>query len=517
MEASRIPQAVGAARPPRRVSTQESFGRLLTRLGDIDGVAERIVTVSPDVSVSTNLGGWINKTGVFSPEEQPYYFGDDIALRWKPTPRGQHLELGISEMNLFLMMGQLGLAHEHHGEMLLPIGTVYDPFVLRGLDAFIYGAYSDSRFIIVGTPSGISLAPEGGAHQSTMTASVGLELPGVDFCEPAFATALDWLLCDALRRLGDPSGSGMYLRLSTRPIDQEPFTSLEQAQSTEDLRSDVLAGGYRLRESSFPHFPQVILAGSGAVIPELLGAARDLEEEGVGATVLDITSLGRLYAQWSETLKASSRTATTPAEDYHLAKLIPRQSTNLVNRGPLPSSTVASDSCLARLSTLRSWDWQRRKLHRQSPGQNIARAVTGDPIPYRIRSGATKKRRLQRPDLRQAALSRPKSQTSTRQRPIATLPTSWMGCSTAAYPTGTTSFAASAATTATSRSRGQGRQAAWRPGRCNDSGSRTEFNALSRFSGLMRISVPRSSSTPQRPWALAESSVGASLWHGSRP
>ena len=320
-----IPNRVGPARVQRRVSTQEAFGRLLTRLGDIDGVADRIVTTSPDVAVSTNLGGWINKTGVFSPDERPYYFGDDVILRWKPSPRGQHLELGISEMNLFLLMGQLGLAHEHHGEMLLPIGTVYDPFVLRGLDALIYGTYSDARFIVVGTPAGITLAPEGGAHQSTITASVGLELPGVDFCEPAFATALDWLLCDALRRLGDPSGSSTYLRLSTRPIDQKPFTTLEQEKTTAELRSDVLAGGYRLWETSFPDFPQVILAGSGAVMPELLSAATELEEEGVGATVLDITSLGRLYVEWSDSLRHSSRHATTPGDGYHLAKLVPRR------------------------------------------------------------------------------------------------------------------------------------------------------------------------------------------------
>ena len=214
-----------------------------------------------------------------------------------------------------------------HGERLRACGAVSITYGAksRGLDALIYGTYSDARFIVVGTPAGITLAPEGGAHQSTITASVGLELPGVDFCEPAFATALDWLLCDALRRLGDPSGSSTYLRLSTRPIDQKPFTTLEQEKTTAELHSDVLAGGYRLWETSFPDFPQVILAGSGAVMPELLSAATELEEEGVGATVLDITSLGRLYVEWSDSLRHSSRHATTPGDGYHLAKLVPRR------------------------------------------------------------------------------------------------------------------------------------------------------------------------------------------------
>ena len=183
-------------------STQESFGRILTRLGDVEGVAERIVTTSPDVSVSTNLGGWINKVGVFTPAEATDYLGEDRLLRWRQSPSGRHIELGISEMNLFLLLQALGFGHDLHGEHLLPIGTVYDPFVCRGLDALIYALYSGSRFVVVGTPAGITLAPEGGAHQSTITPSIGLELPGLTYAEPAYARALDWLLCDGLAELG---------------------------------------------------------------------------------------------------------------------------------------------------------------------------------------------------------------------------------------------------------------------------------------------------------------------------
>ena len=144
---------------------------------------------------------------------------------------------------------------------MLPIGTVYDPFVLRGLDALVYGLYSGARFIVVGTPSGISLAPEGGAHQSSVTPSVGLELPGVDAAEPAYATALDWLLCDGLERLSQPDGNSLYLRLSTRPIDQGPFNKALQRLGRERLRQDVIAGGYRLREPS-PAGERLVLAGS---------------------------------------------------------------------------------------------------------------------------------------------------------------------------------------------------------------------------------------------------------------
>ena len=185
-------------------STQEAFGRVLAGLADVDGVGDRVVTTAPDVSISTNLGGWINKTGVYAPTEVDDHGGADRLLKWAPSPSGQHIELGISEMNLFMLLGQLGLSHDHHGEQLFPIGTVYDPFVLRGLDALIYGVYNDSRFIVVGTPAGVSLAPEGGAHQSTITASVGAELPNLHYAEPTYATEVDWLLCDAIAGIAPP-------------------------------------------------------------------------------------------------------------------------------------------------------------------------------------------------------------------------------------------------------------------------------------------------------------------------
>src|SRR5206468_13031083 len=143
-----------------------------------EDVAPYLVTTAPDVATSTNLAGFINKTGVFSPKEQRIWH-EDRMLRWEQKPEGQHIELGISEMNLFLLLGQLGLPWDLSDQPLLAIGNVYDPFVLRGLDAFLYGTYSGARFLVPGTPSGITLAPAGAAHQSTITATDGLGLPAV--------------------------------------------------------------------------------------------------------------------------------------------------------------------------------------------------------------------------------------------------------------------------------------------------------------------------------------------------
>ena len=203
--------------------------------------------------------------GVFHPDEQPDWLGADAnqqarLLRWTQARSGRHIELGISEMNLFLLLGQLGLSWDLSGQPLIPIGTVYDPFVLRGLDALIYGVYSGSRFIVAGTPSGVTLAAEGGAHQSTVTASVGLELPGLTLIEPAYGVALDWLLRDAVARTAGaiheqptagPSEDGaFYFRLTTRPLDQAPFEAARARLGDTVLRRAVLSGGYRLVDAA---------------------------------------------------------------------------------------------------------------------------------------------------------------------------------------------------------------------------------------------------------------------------
>jgi pyruvate dehydrogenase E1 component len=324
-----IPAATMRKPPARPVSTQEAFGRVLVELSRIETVAPYLVTTAPDVATSTNLAGFINRMGVFSPELQRTWSTDD-ALQWKEGPSGHHIPLGISEMNLFLLLGQLGLSWDLSSQPLLSIGTVYDPFVLRGLDAFLYATYSGSRFIIAGTPSGITLAPEGGAHQSTITPSVGLELPGVTFIEPAYAQGLDWLLCDALASIGDasPQAAGQdaqhgafYFRLTTRPLDQAPFEMARQRLGDAILRRQVIAGAYRLVDAfdqpkgkAMGETPPLVhIAASGATLPEAIEAAEELGSEGIAAHVVDVTSSDRLFKSWQRTTRQGVRTATTPS------------------------------------------------------------------------------------------------------------------------------------------------------------------------------------------------------------
>ena len=334
-----VPDATGlrAARP---ISTQEAFGRILVDLSRAPAVAPYLVTTAPDVATSTNLAGFINRTGVFSPVPRRAWSSDPV-LKWAEGPDGQHIELGISEMNLFLLLGQLGLTWDLSDQPLLPVGTVYDPFVLRGLDAFIYSVYSGARFVVAGTPSGVTLAPEGGAHQSTITASVGIELPNVTFIEPAYAVALDWLLCGALQSVAaagahssrhgvpgtGPSETGSYyFRLTTRGIDQQPFQAARDRLGDAILRRQVLAGAYRLVDAAAEAAdgaPPVYLVGCGAVLPEVLRAAAELADEGIAATVVDVTSADRLYRAWQRTLRQGVRTATAPSVPGALRSAFP--------------------------------------------------------------------------------------------------------------------------------------------------------------------------------------------------
>ena len=232
-------------RIPARTSTQAAFGDVLAEAGRQPALAERMVTTSADVSVSTNLGGWINRVGVYDPVARQIFDRTPRLLEWKPGPEGRHIELGISEMNLFMMLGQLGLTADLLGEPLIPIGTVYDPFIARGLDALIFSLYNESRFILVATPSGVSLAPEGGAHQSTITPSIGIELPGLHAYEPAFAREVGWCLQEAIRGcITRDGGFSTYLRLTTRPVEQALAAPVADRLGETEWRRQALAGGY---------------------------------------------------------------------------------------------------------------------------------------------------------------------------------------------------------------------------------------------------------------------------------
>jgi pyruvate dehydrogenase E1 component len=281
---------------PAQASSQEAFGRVLGKLGRLP-VGEHIVTLSADVAVTTHLAGWINRKGVWAASARPDFFAETPqAMQWKESPAGQHVELGIAEHNLFLALGAFGLSRELSGVPLLPIGTLYDPFITRGLDALYHALYAGGRFIVVATPSGVSLSPEGGAHQSVITPGIGVALPGIAYYEPTFALEVEWILLHALEALLDrEKGESLYLRLSTKPVDQ----SLALAPSRE-YRESVLRGGYRLvdarAEPGWDHESNAVhLFAAGVMVPEAVEAARMLRAENIFASVFAVTSPDKLY------------------------------------------------------------------------------------------------------------------------------------------------------------------------------------------------------------------------------
>ena len=314
----------------REISTQTAFGKILDGIARTDStLAERIVTSSPDVTGTTSLGPWVNRRRLFARDEIADTFRAHripSTAKWEFAPDGQHVELGIAEMNLFLLLAAQGLSHSLWGKRLLPIGTVYDPFVHRGLDALNYACYQDARFMIVGTPSGATLAPEGGAHQSVGTPLTGMAQDGLAAFEPAFADELavimQWAF-DYMQRDGegdpdertwlrDETGGAVYLRLSTKPLEQ-PAKRADDA-----FRQGAIDGAYWLR----PPGPNcsVVIAYQGAVADEAIAAAGMIGEHRRDVGVLAVTSADRLNAGW--TAAQRERRRGNPAARSHVETLL---------------------------------------------------------------------------------------------------------------------------------------------------------------------------------------------------
>ena len=299
----------------KKISTQASFGNILHELSRGNtALASRIVTTSPDVSVSTNLGPWVNQRGVFSLDVRNDVFRDEkvaSAQKWLRHGGGQHMELGIAENNLFIMLAALGLSGPVFGTRLLPVGTLYDPFIARGLDALNYACYQDARFMLVATPAGITLAPEGGAHQSVSTPLIGMGQPGLISFEPTYADELAVIMKWGFEYMQEDDGGSIYLRLSTRTINQP------QRTITPQLEKDILEGAYWMIEPN-KDSPLAIIY-TGTVVPEVLDAFNDLKEDIPGLGLLSITSSDRLYHDWQRSLTISEN-----REQPHLERLFSR-------------------------------------------------------------------------------------------------------------------------------------------------------------------------------------------------
>lgn len=338
-------------------STQEAFGDVLAALGRDPALSPHLVTVSPDVATTTHLSGWVNRRGVYAPRARDDAFerhGLPALVRWRESPAGQHIELGIGEASFFILLSVLGLAPELAGQALLPIGTLYDCFLPRGLDPLLHATYSRARFILVASPSGITLAPEGGAHQSVLTPSLGVEGPNLVAYEPTFAREVEWLLLEALRQIQDRDhGRAVYLRLSTKVVDQGLVEPALGRLGEAGLRAQVLQGGYRLldyrdRPDYEPGANVVTLAAVGVMVPEAVAASRLLEAERIYANVLALTSPRLCYDGWRRRLEARvRRTGASPRA--WLRQLVPPD--EVEGQVPIVSALDGHSHALAWLGT----------------------------------------------------------------------------------------------------------------------------------------------------------------------
>ncbi len=307
---ARLPVPRGEAQ-----STQAAFGNVLLDLAKSDeALADHIVTTAPDVTQTTNLGAFVNQRGLFRRSEMADVFRDakiPSAQKWAGHATGQHIELGIAENNFFLVLTSLGLAAPHFGTRLIPVGTVYDPFIARGLDALNYGCYSDARFLLVGTPSGLTLGPEGGAHQSINTPLIGMGQPGLAYFEPAWADEVALMMRWAFDYIQRPEGSSVYLRLSTRVIVQ-----IERVNG--DWEVDALKGAYWVHKPSGN--AEAAIAFTGAIAPEVLDAWQKLTDDMPGLGLLNVTSPDLLHRNWSA--RRAARWTNSNAAPSHIEMLL---------------------------------------------------------------------------------------------------------------------------------------------------------------------------------------------------
>ena len=143
------------------------------------------------------------------------------------------------------MLAALGLSGDLFGERLVPIGTLYDPFIARGLDSLNYACYQDARFLLVATPSGLTLGPEGGAHQSINPPLIALGQPGLRHYEPAYADELAAMMEEAFRLIDDPDGE-IHLPPPVDPLDRAGRAHRRQLEGWR-AEGRLLAEGARRR------------------------------------------------------------------------------------------------------------------------------------------------------------------------------------------------------------------------------------------------------------------------------
>lgn len=298
--------------------------------------SELLVSMAPDVGTSTNLNpamdGKIFGAAVVQDYENELQVKDDKTPDLVPGQEvsDRYLRFEIAEGNVMSCVGSFGRMRDTLGIPLLPLMTVYDFFVKRALDQYFYNLYWKSSFICVGTPSGVTLSPEGAQHGWKSD----FQIPNQITWEPFFCIELDWILCDAIKRhmtYDNVGRSGVMIRGVTRGVEQKDLlkylrkqkrfktgladgqtlsrdefvldgsvveSSLEAVSEAEmmvALRNEVLQGAYYLIDyrgyaGYVPGDNVVNVFAMGALGAEAILASEALLKKGIYANVIMVTS-----------------------------------------------------------------------------------------------------------------------------------------------------------------------------------------------------------------------------------
>ncbi len=282
-------------------------------------VAPLFLTMAPDVGSSTNTSPNMNGKlyGDIGMEdfEKTYNTKDDKAPDIVPhaDKRSGHLRFEIAEGNCMSAAGSFGKFWYFTGIPFYPAMTIYDFFIKRALDQFYYNVYWHSSFATIGTPSGITLAPEGAQHSWKSD----IQMPNVINWEPCYAKELEWILAATLKNHFTHDAKdreAALFRLVTKGMIQKDFADrlktqkrfegVEDAEMFETIRKDVLAGGYALvhyegYEDYTPGDNVVNVFAMSALVAEALKASDLLREKGIYANVYVVTSTDLLLGNYA--------------------------------------------------------------------------------------------------------------------------------------------------------------------------------------------------------------------------
>ncbi|MCB0416727.1 MAG: pyruvate dehydrogenase [Bdellovibrionaceae bacterium] len=291
-------------------------------------VAKFFLTMAPDVGTSTNT----------SPNMNGKLYGDiaqeDFELRFEAkdtkapdvvpriSQKSGHLRFEIAEGNCMSAAGSFGKFFDYVGIPFYPAMTIYDFFIKRAHDQYYYNLYWRSCFATLGTPSGVTLAPEGAQHSWKSD----FQIPHVVTWEPCFAKEVEWILADTLRRhftRENENREAALIRCVTKGLVQKDFLGRlsrqhrfkllpeghgplttemepevphwEETEILETVRKEVLEGAYPLidyrgYEGYTPGDNVIHIFAMGALGEEAIQASDKLLEKGIFANVFIVTS-----------------------------------------------------------------------------------------------------------------------------------------------------------------------------------------------------------------------------------